>query len=527
MKIKHFFIGAGVSLALALGVGAGLAMKNEKPVEVNAASVSCTFRVASTELSSWGNVSDWGIYAWHGTTPILSSFDNCYGNMSLSDGYYSKQVSYTDTIDGVILLFKQSTQKWRSTDITISGGFTDGGLYTLSYNAWVNDDDGNGRKTFSANITDETADPVYSLIGDYTGYDWETDQDMTVDTTTTTATLNNVPMAKGNSFKIRKDHAWTTTYGWSAANGHENVTDPLNRGELCFGDAGGYDHNIAVLHNGTYNFSLNYSTGVLSITGTRDASDSSIPFEIYISNGGAYTPTEMALKAGSDTEYMITRDFAAGEKFYLKFGSSYYHYSDFKENEGTIKGIQFIADGQDAKALYSGNYTIYFETASGNNYGGWFQYNSVSSAQVRENVVAYAKYFNTEVGGACDIQGKTTVISNLQTAWSNVKTRFDNAPANDIRTAIKAATASDTDEDVAEFVEKYASVYELRGNSLGTQGGDFLQKGITPKGAGLTVFGFNSNESNNSSMWIIAAVAVASLVAVGGFFFIRKRKENN
>ena len=368
--------------------------------------------------------------------------------------------------------------------------------------------------------------PIYSLIGDFGGHNWDYDEDFTVNEETTTATLNSISLAKGNSFKVRRNHDWAVSYAWAAANGHINITDPLSRGEDCLGDAGPNDHNIAVLHNGTYNFSLNYSTGVLTITGTRANSDSDIAFEAYIStNGGEYVATEMALKAGSSTEYMMTRDFVAGEKMYLKYGSSYYHYSDFKDNEGTIKGKQFVANGNDAEALYNGNYTIYFETATGDNFGGWFQYNSVSEAQITANVISYAEYFNDEVGGVCDPQGKTTVISDLQAAWSSVKTRYDNAPADSVRTAIKGATASDPNAEVKEFVEKYASVYELRGNSLSAQGGDFLQKGITPVGANTTIRNIsNSNKTNAWVIVVISSIVIVSLLGAG--LMIKRRKED-
>lgn len=524
MKLKNLFITLGLSLAV--GVGALFGMSKAPVKEAKAASMTCTFKVASSELSSWGNVDNWGIYVWHDTTPILDAFDDCYGNMSLSDGFYTKTVAHSDSIDGVILLFKQSTQKWRSENIVFAGGLKDGKTYQLSYSAWVNNDDGEGRKTFTATAEDTSVAPVYSLIGDFGGHNWDYDVDFAVDQEHTTATLNSVDLVKGNSFKVRKNHDWATTYAWSAANGHINITDSQDRGEDCLGDAGPNDHNIAVLHNGTYNFSLNYSTGVLTITGTRAASDSAIAFEMYISTGGAtFAPFEMALKGGSETEYMITRDLVAGDKMYFKFGSSYYHFSDFKANEGTIKDKQFVNDGENnALALYSGNYTIYFETDSeGGNFGGWFQYNSVSEAQIRANVISYATYFNDEVGGVCKNDGSTD-ISKLQAAWTNVKTRYDNSPAASVKAAIASATGEDANAEVSEFVGKYARVYELRGASLSAQGGDFLFKGIVPQTADVVSLAVKNN--GNTTLIIVVVASIAAISAFGILMFIKRRKEN-
>ena len=51
-------------------------------------------------------------------------------------------------------------------------------------------------------------------------------------------------------------------------------------------------------------------------------------------------------------------------------------------------------------------------------------------------------------------------------------------------------------------------------------------------GANITLHGLANSPlslfvEESNSMWVIAAIAVASLVAVGGVFFIRKRKEHN
>lgn len=371
-------------------------------------------------------------------------------------------------------------------------------------------------------ISFATATPVFSMIGSFDGHEWNYDVDFEVNTATTTATLADITLAKGDTFKVRAFHQWAQSYDWSSASSHISVTDAWSRGEACFGDSSG---NIAVLHDGTYTLSLNYSTGALSITGARAEHDTETNFRIFISDdgGSSYTPTEMPLKAESTTEYVITRDFTVGERFYFRFGSDYYHYSDIKE-ACTLKGTQFVANGQNTEALYSGNYTIYFETKSGSGWGAWLQYNSVSSGQIRANVISYAMYFNGEVGGACHLDG-STVVSELQTAWTNVKTRFDNAPADDVRTAIKSATSEDENAYVSEFVGKYEKVYYLRGASLGDQGGDFLDKSITPK-ASNNAISMMSNGSNNSVIAIAIVLSTIAAAGIGSFFYFRKRRHN-
>ena len=514
MKAKHVFATLGLALTMGLGVTAGLAMQFKEVKEVKAAAgdVLSGYQLVGAALGvGWnaGANNDYrfteqndGSYKWTGEISV-ERFRVIPGDGSWTTKLNCDNIDTDNDCDDTFVAASTVTS-----DLDKNIWCKTAGTYTITLNS------GKNKLSF---VKEVTPAPVFSLIGSYSTYDWDNDEDFVVNEATTTATLNSVVLEKGNSVKIRKNHDWGTAYGWSHANGHINITDSLSRGEDCFGE--GETNNLAVLHNGTYNFSLNYSTGVLTITGERAATDSTVAFQLFVSsNGGAFAPEAMALKEGSSTEYMITRDFLAGDKFYIQFGSSYYHYSDFKDNEGTIKGKQFIESSGNVLALYSGNYTVYFETDNtGSNFGGWLQYNSVSAAQIRSNVISYAQYFNSEVGGACKNDG-STVVSELQAAWTNVKTRYDNAPANDVRTAIAAATNADENADVVTFVEKYAKVYHLRGSELASQGGDFLAKGIE---SNINV----AYEAKKDNYYVIVIAAIATISAAGLFLVIRRRKE--
>ena len=532
MKFKHILTTLTLSLAVGAGVFAGVKANNEvkeakadvwpnKPTiyfvpSDNWAGDSATFKM---NYFNTGNSSQNG--------SVVGVLTDDYNGRTMYKFEVTDSNAYPNQIQFLRMSADGNNQWNYSNQFDIDENYSSGYDTVVMdaghawYDTWVVGTTDANEKTISWQIRPEATIPEFSLIGTFGGSNWDDDEDFTVDSTTTTATLTNFTLAKGEAFKVRKNHAWTTTYGWSNANGHINISDALERDEECLGSANS-DNNIAVLHDGTYSFSLNYSTGVLSITGTRATNDSDVVFEIYISSDGGttYNASEMELKSGSTTEYMITRDFVAGEKFYFKFGSYYYHYSDIKAT-CTLLGTQFVANGQDCEALYNANYTIYYETDdSEDNYGGWLQYNSVNETQVRLNVISYAKYFNEQIEGVCDEQGVSTVISDLQTAWANVKTRFDNAPADSIRTAIKAATAADENDDVAEFVAKYASVYYLRGSSLSSQGGDFLLTGITPKAR----ISFGTISKENNTMLLIVIASSISLIAVGGFFFLKRKQ---
>ena len=508
MKMKNIFVTLA-GLALLGGASIGLA-NGQKTMKAEAA--------GGTETTG-------PMYIAVSTTTV-----NNTANFSLSvecnvgDGGTLKTTSFasngdTTTVSGKTIFFGHYTERWGGVDHMKIRIYSGASMVTekVAYSSWTTTGNFDGKlfdfenESWSAYTTTS-----YSVIGKFGEHNWDYDAVMTY--SDGTATIEGLELAKGDTFKVRKDRAWDTAYGWSNANGHITVTDALDRGEPCFQDAND-NNNIAVLHNGTYNISLNITSGAVTITGARAASDSAVAFKMMISNGGAYSPVEMALKGGSETEYMITRDFTAGEKFYIEFGSNYWHYSDIKAG-CTLKGTQFVANGQDVEALYSGNYTFYFETEEGGNFGGWLQYNSVSAAQIRANVISYATYFNDEVGGACKNDGSTT-ISELQAAWTNVKTRYDNAPADSVRTAIAAATSSDENEEVAEFAGKYQRVYELRGSSLSSQGGDFLNKGYTPGAQATTLF----NDKNNNALIIVLISAIA-VSAVAAFYFLRKKKES-
>lgn len=512
MKLRHSLSIFGLVAMLGMGVGVGLASAQKPVAEVRAAAGdrTSTHQFVGEALGiGWNN----------GANENYQFIEQANGTFTWK-GHFSA---------GLFRVTKPGT--WDQNRI---GGDE---LGEGAGGAFVDNDDGdNNIKCLTAgyycatlnstktSISFAAIDPEFGLIGSFAGHEWNYDETMVVNTTAKTATLSSFALAKGDVFKVRAFGQWAEEYGWDNASGHISVTDEWDRGEDCFGHD---SQNITVLHDGTYSIVLNYSTYELSITGARAEYDTEVTFRIFISNdgGSSYVPTTMELKPESSTEYMLTRDFAAGELFYFRFGSYYYHYSDLKDG-CALADKQFVQTGEDGEALYHGNYTVYFETEAGDSWGLWLQYNSVSSAQERSNVISYATYFNDQVGGVCDPQGQTTVISDLQTAWSNVKAKYDNAPTDGIRNAIKAATGEDENAEVSEFVGKYNSVYYLRGSSLSSQGGDFLAKEITPKSSvGMpTIVGADSQ--SNPLVIIIAISGGAVLALIGGYFYFRKRKED-
>lgn len=518
MSLKKLISGFALASLLALGVGAGLSATKENVAQKAEAATATTVFCAITDAQLGSNASMKLNINYKGDGDDWDALD-MQDTGATYDGKKVFVCNFTDKYDGLGAIQFQvyRSGEWADQD------------QVFGTKQWTSPSTYNNKlRVYKGSDWVEGFNPIQSLslIGAYGEYNWDHDEALTINDGV--ATLNSVVLAKGDTLKIRANAAWAYTYGWSNANGHISTTDEWSRGEDCFADAGS-DNNIAVLHDGTYNFSLNISSGVLTITGARAQYDTELCVQIWISNGGAYVPTNMALKPESTTEYLITRDFVAGEKFYFKFGAGYYHYSEVKDG-CSLKGTQFVAAGNDIQALYNGNYTIYYETQEGGNYGAWLQYNSTSAAQIRANVISFATYFNDQVGGACDDQGgdgSESYISGVQTAWQNASTRFTNSPNDDVKDAIKEATASDEDNEVKEFVGKYNKVYYLRGSVLGSHGGDFLAKGITPKSS--TTFApisLENSGSNNTMLIVVITISAIALIGVGAYFYLRKRKED-
>ena len=89
------------------------------------------------------------------------------------------------------------------------------------------------------------------------------------------------------------------------------------------------------------------------------------------------------------------------------------------------------------------------------------------------------------------------------------------------RAKLKSATSSDSNPTIANMVALYDHIVK-RYSAAHTEINDFIGRGVTTS---LTNQLFKANTTNN--IMVISLLACASVAAIGSFFFIRKRKEQN
>ena len=135
---------------------------------------------------------------------------------------------------------------------------------------------------------------------------------------------------------------------------------------------------------------------------------------------------------------------------------------------------------------------------------------------------AYAGYFLTNVG--CDSNGV-----NVPSGWSTVATRYASL-SDDVKNYlysfdVEAARAIDAGDDIVLMFDRYNWAVSNNPNNLS----HFITNAAgTARLVSSTKLSFSIMDNNNSTNIIplIVIISLVSVTAIGGFFFIRKRREN-
>ena len=114
----------------------------------------------------------------------------------------------------------------------------------------------------------------------------------------------------------------------------------------------------------------------------------------------------------------------------------------------------------------------------------------------------------------------------LQLSWATVALEFYELSSADKETFIHGVADSNGND-----VNKALALYDYVATKYGTMlesddctNYNFMNRSVTPASGSKTILGSNGNASATA---LVTIVALASLTAAGGFFFIRKRKEQN
>ena len=140
---------------------------------------------------------------------------------------------------------------------------------------------------------------------------------------------------------------------------------------------------------------------------------------------------------------------------------------------------------------------------------------------VYEQVEEFAKNFNDAMEEVCVYNNKDiTPSSALVSAWGEQVKAFDEL-LEQTQNILKAATTHDTNNEIAEFVEKYEYIAGKYGDLLG-EGYNFLEKDI--QSSTLYNGGLNAMDAADNTTMIIV-IATVSALAFTTLLVFKKRKQ--
>ncbi len=140
---------------------------------------------------------------------------------------------------------------------------------------------------------------------------------------------------------------------------------------------------------------------------------------------------------------------------------------------------------------------------------------------VYEQVEEFAKNFNDAMEEVCVYNNKDITPSEaLVSAWGEQVKAFDELPEQ-VQNILKAATTHDTNNEIAEFVEKYEYIAGKYGDLLG-EGYNFLEKDI--QSSTLYNGGLSAMDAADNATMIIVVAAVSAL-AFTTLLVFKKRKQ--
>lgn len=198
--------------------------------------------------------------------------------------------------------------------------------------------------------------------------------------------------------------------------------------------------------------------------------------------------------------------------------------TDLLDSPATVN-ISFKADGS---AVLTSN-SKYFRFNSEPDQGRFRFYKTEYSqpiclyrlidANISADALAFGTSFLNKTAKACD-NGTKDNSEALKAAWTILKPEF-NSLSEVARKLVKDAVANDAGTDLEKAMARYDHIVK-RYSAAHTEIDDFIGRGVTTS---LTNQLFKANTTNN--IMVISLIACASVAAIGSFFFIRKRKEQN
>ncbi|MBO6280074.1 MAG: Ig-like domain-containing protein [Bacilli bacterium] len=150
--------------------------------------------------------------------------------------------------------------------------------------------------------------------------------------------------------------------------------------------------------------------------------------------------------------------------------------------------------------------------------------------QAAVGAFGYAATFMNSLDEECsNLAVSTTTWGSLSSAWATMGTSYSGSQAYFLA---KTAATRDAEGETpnGDVIEKALARYDyIVGKYLKAQGltayNDFMERNPSEVGSSKAILGMINGSTDGSTAAVIVIVSLVSITAIGGYFFIRKRKE--
>ena len=323
----------------------------------------------------------------------------------------------------------------------------------------------------------------------------------TTPTPVITAPVSEIKAGDTGTFAATVYHASNPTLAWSSADSSIVRIDNASTGAytaLTYGDVEITVVATASNGSGTDKLVVSVSSnGTITIAQANTIcaalpNKTSTGYRVTIS--GYITNLDATNKGSGSENAMMISDFKVGGS-----GNSIEAFGIYSDN--ALRGY----------AILNGTVAL---TGYLENYNGTYELTHPELVSYTDAAIEYAHDSYAALTATCEAYGPQGITSSQ---WTTLEGNFNDLDEY-AQAKLSAATSSDDNEDIANWITRYTIIVEVGGQS------DFMSLGLTPGvNARTNVFGNDAVESSGPTLAIIVA-SILSLTAVGGYFVIRKRK---
>ena len=243
-------------------------------------------------------------------------------------------------------------------------------------------------------------------------------------------------------------------------------------------------------------------------------------------NDWAGTDANYLMEPAENSQYKISVTLAANAEFKVHYttASAWYGWSQVDQsstvitNNSIVEGTDPDSTGTRIKVALAGTYEIYFKTNYENN-KLWIQQDSNTEA------TAYATTFLASITCTSDSTTFSINVWNNVSGTASMEYKFNQLTIG-AQGILTTATPNPSGTKIQQCIARYDRILSKYG--YGTAAGkyhDFMNRKPAVVSLAPTVALLSNETTGSNSALIIILVSTLSVTAIGGYFFLRKRKQ--